>query len=560
MLARARALRASPRFVPSNPSSHSAGATQTRRRRAFPTFSAMAKSETQSSSAEYRRAKVAVIGAGAAGLGAARELKREGHTVVVFEQGKDVGGVWVYDENVETDKLGIQVNRKKVHSSVYASLRTNLPREVMGYGSFPFTKGFSGKDNRRFCGHKEVRAYLDAYADHYELRALIKTNTKVVSAEPTSEMDPDYLVAPPGYDYPKWGPRWGITTTDSDTDTETKKEIFDAVVVCNGHYSEPRVPELPNADKSPITQMHSHNYRVPDDDLFVGKKVVVLGASASGEDLSREIASVAQTVILSATGWKEDCDKKEFPAESHPDNMRRTGGIVEFGSTSNSVTFENDVTEQDVDVVVYATGYKVTFPFFLSGDGEGESNNVSSKTDASKSEKIIPTSTDNKVVPLWDHVFSPFAGPSLSFIGLPWKVVPFPQFEVQGRWISQAISGKVTLPDRDEMMHSVEKEILLDKNNHILDRHFHRMGNAQFEYNDRLLERCGEGPMPQWRQEMYLKTGQRKRSEPTSYRDGPTPWSDESSRFEARAEATDLGFENEPLDDEVFTEVVTTSS
>lgn len=43
----------------------------------------------------------AVIGAGAAGLVAARELHREGHRPTVFEQGTKVGGVWVYTDEIE---------------------------------------------------------------------------------------------------------------------------------------------------------------------------------------------------------------------------------------------------------------------------------------------------------------------------------------------------------------------------------------------------------------------------------------------------------------------------
>ena len=77
--------------------------------------------------------RVAVIGAGAGGLAAARELRREGHRVVVFERGGSVGGTWVYTSAVESDPLGLDPARKVVHSSLYDSLRTNLPRESMGF-------------------------------------------------------------------------------------------------------------------------------------------------------------------------------------------------------------------------------------------------------------------------------------------------------------------------------------------------------------------------------------------------------------------------------------------
>ena len=79
-----------------------------------------------------------MIGAGAAGLVAAREMHREGHSVTVFEQGQQVGGVWVLDDNVEDDPLGTKEGRRAVHSSMYDALRVNLPRELMGFSDFPF--------------------------------------------------------------------------------------------------------------------------------------------------------------------------------------------------------------------------------------------------------------------------------------------------------------------------------------------------------------------------------------------------------------------------------------
>jgi NADPH-dependent 2,4-dienoyl-CoA reductase/sulfur reductase-like enzyme len=57
----------------------------------------------------------AVVGAGAAGLVAARELRREGHLVTVYEQGPRIGGIWVFDEATEDgDPLGIDDKRKRV--------------------------------------------------------------------------------------------------------------------------------------------------------------------------------------------------------------------------------------------------------------------------------------------------------------------------------------------------------------------------------------------------------------------------------------------------------------
>ena len=87
----------------------------------------------------------AVIGAGPAGLVAARELLREGHSVKVFEQAPWLGGVWKLNEQIEDDPLGQNELRSAVHSSMYENLRTNLPREVMSFSAdAPFLPAFMG--------------------------------------------------------------------------------------------------------------------------------------------------------------------------------------------------------------------------------------------------------------------------------------------------------------------------------------------------------------------------------------------------------------------------------
>nr|BAJ98316.1 predicted protein [Hordeum vulgare subsp. vulgare] len=102
---------------------------------------------------------VCVIGAGMAGLAAARELRREGHDVTVLEQSGDVGGQWLYDPRTDgADPLGAAAP-VKVHSGVYASLRLISPRQSTGFSDFPFCPK-TGRDNRRFPGHREVHLYL----------------------------------------------------------------------------------------------------------------------------------------------------------------------------------------------------------------------------------------------------------------------------------------------------------------------------------------------------------------------------------------------------------------
>lgn len=84
------------------------------------------------------------------------------------------------------------------------------------------------------------------------------------------------------------------TGSDRQTDGQPQTRTYDALVVCNGHYSAPRCPEVSGSEAFPGTVMHSHNYR--HNTAFRGQTVVLVGASASGEDICREIAEVADKV------------------------------------------------------------------------------------------------------------------------------------------------------------------------------------------------------------------------------------------------------------------------
>lgn len=63
----------------------------------------------------------AVIGAGPAGLEVAWELLKEGHIVTIFEAGPGVGGAWRFDNSVDSDPLGLDPDRQRVHSSMWVA-------------------------------------------------------------------------------------------------------------------------------------------------------------------------------------------------------------------------------------------------------------------------------------------------------------------------------------------------------------------------------------------------------------------------------------------------------
>ncbi|CAI5499283.1 unnamed protein product [Closterium sp. Naga37s-1] len=619
---------------------------------------------TDDSSSRHRRLDVAVIGAGAAGLAAARELMREGHVVTVIEAGGEIGGVWAYDERIETeDLLGLDQNRQQVHSSMYASLRTNLPRELMGYLDFPFSAPLPGDhpdadvdprdgtsadsrrddaDLRRFPSHREVLRYLRRYADTFKISNRVELHCRVISAVPvisrqaaaeesgeggrkgggvakvgngaeaeTSQAEAgkegnvgnahgegenwDLLeTTAEGAEAPvvRWRlkiarsrPHRSISTDRGSLGTRKEKLVwptsasegdsggaaaglgdgkrievreeggveereFDALLVCNGHYSQPKIATIAGVDTWPGIHMHSHNYRHPEGfagqvrrEGFVGKVVVVVGAEASGQDIAREVAAVAREVHICARGWRSppaaaatggtgakngagvataggaaaavaavavtgEIEAGYFEdlrgrVQQHP-MVSSAQPKIKQANPDGTVEFEDGFTCH-ADVIMHCTGYHYSFPFLA-----------------------LPTSLlsvdTGRVTPLFRHVLPPAFGPSLSFIGLPWKVVPFPLCQLQARWVAQLLSSQLPVPPRSDMEGGVRRLYARMEEQGVPERYAHRLDMEQFPYMDSLSTDCGGTPLPAWRREMYEAVRRLKKAFPGSYRDEWMEW------------------------------------
>ncbi|KAF8650499.1 hypothetical protein HU200_063867 [Digitaria exilis] len=421
-----------------------------------------------------RSARVAVIGAGAAGLAAARELRREGHAAVVFERAGDVGGTWIYEEA-----------REGGHSSMYASLRTNLPREVMGFLDFPFvaTPGSSSVDARRFPRHEEVLLYIQEFARRFDLYGLVRFRTEVTAVVETTST--------------RWLVRWSTTSTSGEQEQEEEEEEeFDAVVVCNGHYTEPRIADIPGVDSWPGKQMHSHSYRVPEP--FRDEVVVIIGAKNSGGDISREIAGVAKEVpMVNRASPASTCER--LPGY-HNLWLR---SMVERADPDGSVVFR-DGSSVRAHVILHCTGYKYSFPFLL----------------LQQQQQLLQLQVDdNRIHPLYKHVFVPQVAPNLAFIGLPFKVIPFPLVELQSCWVAAALSGRIRLPSEEEMMEEVGARYSELQAMGWPQRHTHCLKHNQFDYDDWLAEQCGHGGVEEWRKAMYDAASNKKVRCPETYRE-----------------------------------------
>lgn len=153
------------------------------------------------------------------------------------------------------------------------------------------------QDPRRFPHHVEVRRYLEAYAEHFDLLRVVKLNREVVSIAPVPL--PDHPSTPATATSPdnieSSGSRyslshhnqtvsWRVTTAETGTggvdSAGQHTQTYDAIMICNGHYAVPRLPPVEGIDQFPGACEHSHNYRRPGP--YKGLKVLVVGAHASG--------------------------------------------------------------------------------------------------------------------------------------------------------------------------------------------------------------------------------------------------------------------------------------
>lgn len=396
-----------------------------------------------------RQLQVAVIGAGASGLCAARHLLAKPHIFappVVYEQSTGVGGTWVYTERTGKDDHGLPIQ-----SSMYRDLRTNLPKEIMGFPDFPFEASPTS-----FIHHTDVKSYLEKYTEHFEIQRHIKFLTYVELLKPVSRPTEDAHSS------------WEITSLNLKSQSRSL-ERYDSVIVCNGHYSDPLIPHIPGIENFKGQSMHSHEYRFAEP--FRGKNLILLGAGSSGIDIALELCLVANQVVL--------VYKDSFTSSLLPSNCLLVKGVNKCSQTG---VIGNDGIEYPADVLMFCTGYNYTFPFLAKDVGL----NVK----------------DHRITPLYKHIVHT-TFPTLFFIGICKTVCPFPLFHNQVLFALASLDGTYKLPSKSKMDATTEHEYQSSLQNGIPHRHFHKLDSLQWEYNNELRSLAKRDPLPPVFKDLY---------------------------------------------------------
>ncbi|HEY4097947.1 MAG TPA: NAD(P)-binding domain-containing protein [Baekduia sp.] len=391
--------------------------------------------------------RVCVIGAGSSGIATAKVLHERGIPFDVYEKSDRVGGNWVFGN----------VNGM---SSSYRSLHINTSRERMEYSDFPMPKSYPD-----FPHHTQIAEYFDAYVDHFGFRDAIRFGVGVDRIARREDGG------------------WDVTLSTGET------MAYGAVAVANGHHWDPRWPEppFPGHDTFAGEQIHAHHYR--SEEQLDGRDVVVLGMGNSAMDIAVDASYHAAHTYLAARrgahvipkylfgrpidqiggaewvpGWVRfplfrlmlrlavgSMETYGLPrpdhrfAQAHPTISGRILDRLAHGAITakpNIAALEGDRvrfvdgTSVHADLVVYCTGYRISFPFL---------------------DPAVLAAPDNEV-PLYRHVFHPDVE-GLYFVGLvqPLGAI-MPVAERQSALIADHLEGRHALPPAAEMHRSVRRE------------------------------------------------------------------------------------------------------
>ena len=436
---------------------------------------------------------VAVIGAGISGLTTLKMLEDYGIEAVCFEASDRIGGNWAFDN-------------PNGSSSAYRSLHIDTSKHQLSFRDFPMPEEFPD-----FPHHTQIKQYLDSYAEAFDLLRSIEFETRVEHARRLPDGGWELTTSRTGA--AAGGATGGAGSQGDAADTDTRR--FDLLVVGNGHHWDPRFANF--AGEFTGEMIHSHAYIDPWEPLhLMDKKILVVGIGNSAADIAVELSSkvMRNEVVLSTRSsawivpkyiagkpadkyfatlpyvpyaWQRKVIQMMQPMsagtpegyglpkpnhkffEAHPTQsvelpLRLGSGDVtakgDIDRLDGKTVHFADGTSAEFDVMIQATGYNTTFPFFdrdfLSADAHNH-------------------------VPLYKRMFSPGID-DMVMVGFAQSTPTlFPFVEAQARLVAAWAAGLYRTPPVAEM----ERVIVEDEKKyigHMLDTPRHQQQVDYFLY------------------------------------------------------------------------------
>lgn len=317
-----------------------------------------------------------------------------------------------------------------------------------------------------FPPHHVPRLYLEHYVAAHKLDEHLVLSTTVEDVSKIS------------------GDRWQLTLRKHDVLRRVDvwwTEDFDALIIANGHYSVPFIPHVDGLDaytkKFPGRVVHSKYYRDPS--IYSGQRILVIGNSASGFDITNELTKTASLPVLSSRRHKSPFEgDKPAPGIAWK-------GIIKKYHDEGTIEFEDGSTigAEEVDKIIYATGYRPSFPFW----------------NVEKNGRQLYDYEHGKLVNIyWHTFFSDFK--TLGIVGIQ-RALTFRSFEYQAVALARLFAGrnKLSLPPVVDMKKWEANRLrwseVTGKKYHDIESQPGHIGKDTFTWLEFLYELAGLGTL-----------------------------------------------------------------
>ncbi|KAJ7339931.1 FAD/NAD-P-binding domain-containing protein [Mycena albidolilacea] len=443
--------------------------------------------------------RVAVVGAGPAGLQAAAKLIEHNFTVRLFERAPHPGGNWLYSEATPvresypdkptgfTDEIPARLPTARYYSEgddgltlnhrwtehwrprpVWYNLFTNSPKVSTELPDVPYDP-----ETPWVLSHHTIQRHVRSYATHHCLNS-----NDHCPATPSAPRVTSYSTLVEKVEKDEETHTWVLTLRRLERLRESNRireewwmETFDAVVLASGPYTSAHVPEIKGiVDWSKAKEgeqysiYHSHAYRHPE--RYAGKTVLIVGASVSASEIARDVSPFVRRIIASVRPSKVPRPPRLRSLSRFPNITEFVPEIASFepltthadGIRSGKIYLINGSILQGIDEIIFATGYR-SHALYPANTTTRRPENIS-----------------------WTGHYIP--DPTLAFtIGRPWTIGRYQSYGFAKVW-----EGSAPLPPPEQMPEEPNPSTGMWFPEALFRRYITWLNDASLEHGGRFVE------------------------------------------------------------------------